>query len=456
MGDISLREMFGVVRRYTTLPDVDPMGLRQIVATLRADGLIFPIDGVSCRDLWTVLAGPRMLQVVSDPPPDHEGDTWSSDMVNGKKWFEDTDGPRFAWVQVESPADELDAPVIAAAGRVIGPEVSSTDNPFSHPFGNDWECYVEVDPRYRAVLSPVNGASGDTGYPEAAEKAPLAPETGSHQGVLGVEFDAQLVPDFLRPLENDRIAVFGRWIIDAGHIPHTEIHPPLLMVTASAPAPGDVWTTARVISRPYLVSQAWPEGSLRDHLMTELEKAASIDPKFSSGRVEAHPTVWAMPFSGRPTMTVVLRTPTPPPAGKSLQVRYALTARSGISVEMFHLPPDGVQIKVTFDSDTYRAPSLPPKSDNSISVTDLGAMAGLGTEATIAEIIAIFFSPKLGIVLTQGILTDSYTLPPDWQPSEPAFTLAYAADLHGAISVLVNDNDQQPYPLFGLISVGWS
>ena len=462
MGDISLREMFGIVRQYTILPVVEPMGLRQIVATLSADGVTFPIDGVSCRDLWGYLAGPKILQIICDPPPDHQGDTWTSDIVNGKVWLKDSDGPRFAWVQVESPDTEFDAPLIGAAGRVINPEVSGTDFYFHHPFGNDWEsykdweCYVVVDPRYRALLSPAHGATGVADYREAAKKAPLAPKTGSHQGVLGVEFDAHFVPDSnrhsYRPLENDRIAVFGRWIIDAGHNFHTEIHPPLLMVTASASSAN--WTTVKVISRPYLVSQAWPEGSFRDHMMAEVKKAIS----FNSDRLEAHPGVWTVPFRGSHTMTMVLRTLTPPPAGKPLQVEYALTARSGVSVAMFYAPPDGVQIVVTFDSANYKAARLPPSRDRSFDTQQLAAEGGFGTEKIIAEVVGTALLPPVGIhwdyVSSRGVLTDSYDLTgPYWPPSLGQFILANAADLNGAISVPVADT--YPFPLYGQVHVFW-
>jgi hypothetical protein len=53
--------------------------------------------------------------------------------------------------------------------------------------------------------------------------------------VLGVEIDQDLVSQEFREwlTEGDRVAVFGRWIVDCGHDDfHAEIHPPLLMVAA--------------------------------------------------------------------------------------------------------------------------------------------------------------------------------------------------------------------------------
>ena len=80
--------------------------------------------------------------------------------------------------------------------------------------------------------------------------------------LLGVEIDAGLVPaqfaDFKRGgvEPGDRVAVFGRWIVDCGHqLPikdengqdrhpgikafRTEIHPPLLMAAARTTSAGN-------------------------------------------------------------------------------------------------------------------------------------------------------------------------------------------------------------------------
>jgi len=283
-------------------------------------------------------------------------------------------------------------------------------------------------------------AKNEGGHPPVNQDS--SHQDSSHQGVLGVEWDAQLVPSPYRPTEGDRIALFGRWIIDAGHKDfHTEIHPPLLMVTAS----GGTSTHARITSRPYLVSQHWPEGSgsFREHLITELKKLP-----LQSTRLEAHPTVWATPFRGRQSMTMVLRASTSPPPGKTLQVQYALTARSGVSVAMTPALPDGVQIDVTFDSASYQAPSLPPRSDVSIDVNQLASQAGAGTAEVFGEIFVGFTDPIAEGFIREGIKTDSYTLPPSWQPPfATSPTVVDVAHLSGVISVTVND--QQPYPLIG-------
>ena len=88
----------------------------------------------------------------------------------------------------------------------------------------------------------------------------------------------RLIPGPYRVKTGDRVAVFGRWIVDTGHPDfHTEIHPPLLLAVARAAS--DQETTSTVIGRPYLVSQRWPGGpggvvsvGMIDHLLEEADK----------------------------------------------------------------------------------------------------------------------------------------------------------------------------------------
>jgi hypothetical protein len=97
---------------------------------------------------------------------------------------------------------------------------------------------------------------------------------------LGVEIEDDLLPAGYEAQEGDRVAVYGRWIADAGHLHttgsdgsgtvvgfHTEIHPYLLMGVARAQqGPGgtrtDLASAGRtrftLISRPYLTSQLYP------------------------------------------------------------------------------------------------------------------------------------------------------------------------------------------------------
>ena len=83
-------------------------------------------------------------------------------------------------------------------------------------------------------------------------------------GVLGVEIDGAFVPRDYQAQQGDRVAVFGRWIVDCGHTDfQTEIHPSLMLTVAR---PTNAGTSVKVISRPFLVSQEFGDGALRQHL----------------------------------------------------------------------------------------------------------------------------------------------------------------------------------------------
>src|ERR1019366_3645970 len=124
------------------------------------------------------------------------------------------------------------------------------------------------------------------------------------KNMLGVETDQNLVPQPYRAQHGDRVAIFGRWIVDAGHNDfHTEIHPPLLLATGRANSPNETKTT--VIGRPYLVGQRWLSLSLFpppahvvsvgmiDHL---LEEAGKIP--LDSTQMEAHPQMMPKAWQG--------------------------------------------------------------------------------------------------------------------------------------------------------------
>jgi len=159
---------------------------------------------------------------------------------------------------------------------------SQGDIPFTHPFGNDVEFYVVPDAQYLNLLGLTNtplyntifqlGSNGE--YQAGIQKAVASSPAGlglrraqstfatasmqqlppTYMGVLGIEADPVNVPPEYQPLDGDRVVVFGRWIIDSGHDDfHTEIHPPLLLVSARAADRNR--THARLIGRAYFVSQ---------------------------------------------------------------------------------------------------------------------------------------------------------------------------------------------------------
>jgi hypothetical protein len=169
----------------------------------------------------------------------------------------------------------------AASGWIRNPENSGADVPFAHPFGGwedfpygrlDWEFGLQPDPTSFALLSPAN-------FDIKSKDASEVP------GTLGVECEQALLPASFRGnvSHGDRVAIFGRWILDQGHsITHalpdsnpkanyrTEIHPPLLIATGSIQQDsGGQFTRVLLWSRPYLWPNVHFESERRLHRQSE-------------------------------------------------------------------------------------------------------------------------------------------------------------------------------------------
>src|SRR5262249_44034776 len=186
----------------------------------------------------------------------------------------------------------------------------------------------------------------------------------------------------------DRIAVFGRWIVDSGHSVSTavgdsyraEVHPPMLMAmggTRPGPAAGEILTRVLVTSRPYLVQQVYTtavssiyhdsapnDGTLLQHLNNEVDKLHGAIP--SSLTIEAHPKIASKPFSGVHLFRVSIQ----PPAVASgvghiavpsqVQVSFQFTCRTGVGVQVVGAG-DHVDLMISLNSVGYHAPPLPTR-----------------------------------------------------------------------------------------------
>ena len=161
--------------------------------------------------------------------------TWAKDRVGGQVFMALTNSADFEWTQVYNPAVERDATFAGLSGWVVSWDNSDADNPFLHPFGNDWEFYLAPDPQYEFLAAPSTNDLFENAANDARERGLTA------KNILGVEIDQGLVPSAWQLQTGDRVCVWGRWIVDTGHDDfHTEIHPPALLVGARAvyPCPG--------------------------------------------------------------------------------------------------------------------------------------------------------------------------------------------------------------------------
>jgi hypothetical protein len=410
-----------------------------------------------------VLAEPAALPPILEttfhnPAHDASDPNWAGALCSNATWL-GSDPPKYEWTQVLDPASQYESDLVGLSGTGLLPKVSDRDVWFTHPFGFDWEFFIAPDDPYMGTLAPSNAsASGEYGDAIAHARNDLGLAVGS--GVLGVESDQDLIPPAYRVQDGDRVAVFGRWIVDCGHGDfHTEIHPPLLVATARAQqvttstgAAGPLdGTFCSLIGRPFLVGQEFGDGALRGHLINEILKAET----FRSARLEAHPQLLPKPFDGLFLIPLTIRPPSPRRSPRDrLVVSYQFTVRSGIVLQVFNGGDDGVGVMISMNSIAYTAPSLPQKNDWSISINDIrqeNSDAG-GLIVWLATINALL-NPLADAVLARGVLTDRYAALNAGDPSGGAITKEYVQDLSGNSNLAVDDS--QVFPIQGWVQVEW-
>jgi hypothetical protein len=390
--------------------------------------------------------------------------------------------------------NEFDADIVGLSGTAILPSISTKDIPFSHPFGFDWEFFVAPDPQYTNLLAPSNtGRDPATNVPlpeggefDNATQHAISLGLSVPRGVLGVETDQDLVPPLFRAQDGDRVAVFGRWIVDAGHSDfHSEIHPPLLLASArGVPKVGDPdnpppdappfdATTCRIIGRPYLVSQEFGDGALREHLFKEATKV--LCPGFPvsaflgncSLHVEAHPRFMPKPFSGIHLINIAVSPPQPRRSpNDKLIVSFHFTVRTGVAVQVIgpgtiFSGTDAVGVIISMNDVGYTGPPLPTRQVINLSMDDLGKANPEARQAYEEGIITAagaaitgLTNPAAAALLAQGVTTDRYSAPVAASPRDSELTITPATDIAGPTPFSVDDG--QPFPVYGFITVEWN
>jgi hypothetical protein len=310
-----------------------------------------------------------------NPAVDTSSPTWSSDLV-GAKTFDGSNDHALEWVSVTTPTLEQDDQ-IGLAGFALDPEVSANDLPFTHPFGPDYEFTIVPDDPFLNLLAPQNRDPNGpyaSSWTSAAQLGVPAPA-----GVLALEVDAAIVPEQDRITHGDRVAVFGRWIVDAGHPDfHTEIHPPLLMARARVvdalgvpvPPTPEAETLAQFWSRPYQAAQRFIDGDSTGLCLQDYIKSIVT----TIGRITAYPPIFAKPFDGVHLASFTVRPPLPsPPSGtagpQQLQCSYHFTVNGSCSVQVIPSPaePNAVLVLLALNSIGY--PTLPEPPSHTVSQT---------------------------------------------------------------------------------------
>lgn len=449
------------------------------------------------RPMPTRLAPARILDLGGIPgpshaqfsPPDAQHD-WTMAVTKGLVYEPQlnplspsliTPTSPFAWVQIPAPADATTTHPVAVCGTALQPRLSQSDNVFNHLFGIDFETFIALDPPYESALAPANSGSVDskTNLPNDYR---MARDHGSQllgrqlPGVLGLEWEAALVPPPFQPDDGDRIATWGRWVVDAGHLEannqgfHCEIHPPLLMVRANQGGSG---THASLVGNPFGTIEIYEDGKpLFGHMVSELEKAASPN-IFATQRIEAHARLDTNPFpAGRSSFTFFLRTPTPRPGG-GCPIRWNLTCRPGVTISISRYDTDTVMVAVQLDRNSYQPPAAPERLDFAVGVNDLDQLktsdvsilkvAAFGTGLLTAAVLSGGLSlPLMAImagmtglhfnsIVTSGLLTDRYLMPPP--PAPPLFPPTATLDTLPSGN-LAKISTAIPWPMIGTIDLG--
>jgi hypothetical protein len=273
----------------------------------------------------------------------------------------------------------------------------------------------------------------------------------------------------------DRIALFGRWIVDTGHDNdghyRSEIHPPLLMASASVQSPkrgGRPVTRMLLVSRPYLHGQEFAQdvnnvysdgvdddGAMFDHLVKELARVVWGQ----SSRVEAHPKIKERPYRGRHELHLLVEPP-PAPSGHDLVLSYQFTVRHGCNVRISAQSGDHVDVVVDLGQ-MRSSPPRPKRSERTYQPDQLDKLSsGAGLDIDVAKLAGDIAGALVGVgalyvyfVLRRGILTDEYAPLPavDIHDTSHAVTNVPAQNITPGAGIVFDD--EQPWPVIGWLEV---
>jgi hypothetical protein len=426
------------------------------------------------------------IQSSNPQPPDQTDPNWAKNIAGGTF----PTGSGIEWKQVLDPQDEYDENLVSATGWVIHPDISGADFPFSHPFGVDYEMSIAPDPQYNFLLSPGNEDTSSSGsYASEIKQAQTLPKSSPadnaivFNGVLPMEWDQNLVPESFRDNvhEGDRVAIYGRWIVDCGHDDfHTEIHPPLLMACGSVQKHPDNSQFTRVLltSRPYLVSQKYTvdtddiyndnasdDGTFYSHILKEVIKVNA----HASLLVEAHPKIKSFPFKGVNLLHMIVSAPPVTDiihvVNRQLVVSYRFTIRSGCAVQVVQNDAYSFGVWIVLNSAGYTPPPLPHRNGHRVSKDEIDRLStDAGTKYLEAEAISaavqLLFGGIIGaaiveLILNRGVETDQYDPLKENNVLDRTGAVidAHANNIPRNAGIVVDDS--QPFPISGWIEARW-
>jgi len=337
----------------------------------------------------------------------------------------------------------LDQPEFSLAGTLVDASDSTEDVLADHPFGKD-------------VVSDVT--------PDAAfSYLPFSPAVT--QRAIHPEVEIDIFPRVELgwvPQADDRTLMRGAWVLDCGHPPYgSEIHPPTFLGYAR---PADARTTvAAAVVVPYRSSLLFnPDPALAtdfgnsarfsdpstlpfsDALLFALQRAINL----GLPRLTTHALMTANRFD---TLDWAVCAPLPRPAGATLAASWRFAARSGVNVSAAPLDSDGcVRVTATMTAAYTPMPLVHADTDWSWAEVNDTASGQLGQPIDVRQTliqVASTFNPNASqapaLQLDHPPLVDAYA-PLHIRPGADA-------DAPTAIETA----DDQPFPFYGRIRVGW-
>lgn len=211
---------------------------------------------------------------------------------------------------------------------------------------------------------------------------------------------------------------------------------------------------------------------MSQHLNNEVKKALATlhvpDVSLWSFGIEAHPEVYAGPFSAVHLFSYVVRAPIlapprpPGSLGPKLVCTFHFTVRSGVVVQVSREGGDTVRVWVSMNAASYKPATLPVRHDAQISLADIKANKAEAAQ-TIDQFLAANYLTKVGLGLqgaalaawlqSQGITYDRYAAPLAASIHDGEIIESRVEALGSGQQFSVDDD--QPFPIYGWLRLEW-
>ena len=176
-----------------------------------------------------------------------------------------------------------------------------------------------------------------------------------------------------------------------------------------------------------------------------------------STQIEERARIDGVPFSGAPPSGTQDMQYYMQPAngrrnpGDRMLVRWALTARSGVTVSLSSAADAGVLVDVTMSQGAYKKAALPPKQDWVIDPLAIYPSFSLGG---LLDLGLFIVAPIQVAIVDRGLFADRYQAPAA-PANDSSPTTRFEDQLDGTVQAAQTIDDTQAFPVSGRLNVGW-